>query len=53
VHAPPDDEKLDQLRTTLRMLGIELQLPETVHRAIWRRSHAACVIRRAARSSNR
>ncbi len=30
VHAAPDARKLDQLRTTLRVLGIELQLPEPV-----------------------
>jgi len=31
VHAPPEDKKLEQLRATLRVLGIELQLPEPVH----------------------
>ncbi len=31
VHAPPEDKKLDQLRATLRLLGIELRLPEPVH----------------------
>lgn len=31
VHAPPDEKKLEQLRATLRVLGIELQLPEPVH----------------------
>ena len=31
VHAPPDEKKLVQLRATLRVLGIELQLPEPVH----------------------
>jgi ribonuclease R len=30
VHAPPDARKLEQLRTTLRVLGIELQLPDPV-----------------------
>jgi len=30
VHAPPDERKLEQLRTTLRVLGIDLQLPEPV-----------------------
>jgi ribonuclease R len=30
VHAPPDERKLEQLRTTLRVLGIELQLPVPV-----------------------
>ncbi len=30
VHAPPDESKLEQLRATLRILGIELQLPEPV-----------------------
>jgi ribonuclease R len=30
VHASPDEKKLDQLRTTLRVLGIELQLPDPV-----------------------
>jgi ribonuclease R len=30
VHAPPDEKKLDQLRSTLRVLGIELQLPDPV-----------------------
>jgi ribonuclease R len=30
VHAAPDERKLEQLRTTLRVLGIELQLPESV-----------------------
>jgi ribonuclease R len=30
VHAAPDQRKLEQLRTTLRVLGIELTLPETV-----------------------
>jgi ribonuclease R len=30
VHAPPDERKLDVLRSTLRVLGIELQLPEQV-----------------------
>ncbi len=30
VHAAPDERKLEQLRTTLRVLGIELQLPEKV-----------------------
>ena len=31
VHASPDQKRLDQLRTTLRVLGIELQLPDPVH----------------------
>jgi ribonuclease R len=31
VHAAPDEKKLEQLRATLRILGIDLQLPETVH----------------------
>ncbi|MGH8256216.1 MAG: ribonuclease R family protein, partial [Steroidobacteraceae bacterium] len=31
VHAAPDAKKLEQLRATLRILGIELQLPEPVH----------------------
>jgi ribonuclease R len=31
VHAAPDEKKLEQLRATLRILGIELQLPEPVH----------------------
>ncbi len=30
VHAPPDERKLEQLRATLRILGIELQLPDPV-----------------------
>jgi ribonuclease R len=30
VHAAPEDKKLDQLRSTLRVLGIELQLPDPV-----------------------
>jgi len=30
VHAPPDEKKLDTLRSTLRVLGIELQLPDPV-----------------------
>jgi ribonuclease R len=30
VHAPPDERKLEQLRSTLRVLGMELQLPEEV-----------------------
>jgi ribonuclease R len=30
VHASPDERKLELLRTTLRVLGIELQLPESV-----------------------
>jgi ribonuclease R len=30
VHAPPDEKKLVQLRATLRVLGIELQLPDPV-----------------------
>jgi ribonuclease R len=30
VHAAPDEKKLDQLTTTLRVLGIELQLPDPV-----------------------
>jgi ribonuclease R len=30
VHAAPDEKKLEQLRTTLRVLGIELQLPDPV-----------------------
>jgi ribonuclease R len=30
VHAPPDEKKLDTLRNTLRVLGIELQLPDPV-----------------------
>ena len=30
VHASPDEKKLDQLRSTLRVLGIELQLPDPV-----------------------
>jgi len=30
VHAPPDTRKLDQLRATLRVLGLELQLPDPV-----------------------
>jgi ribonuclease R len=31
VHAPPDEKKLEQLRTTLRVLGIELMLSDPVH----------------------
>jgi ribonuclease R len=31
VHAPPDDKKLEQLRSTLRVLGIELNLSDPVH----------------------
>jgi ribonuclease R len=31
VHAAPDEKKLEQLRATLRILGIEIQLPEPVH----------------------
>jgi ribonuclease R len=31
VHAAPDAKKLEQLRATLRILGIELQLPGQVH----------------------
>jgi ribonuclease R len=30
VHAPPDEKKLEQLRGTLRILGMELTLPEPV-----------------------
>jgi ribonuclease R len=30
VHAPPDEKKLEQLSSTLRVLGIELQLPDPV-----------------------
>ena len=30
MHASPDERKLEQLRTTLRVLGMELQLPEPV-----------------------
>ena len=30
VHAKPDEEKLDKLLTTLTVLGIEAQIPETV-----------------------
>jgi ribonuclease R len=30
VHAAPDARKLDQLRATLRVLGLELQLPDPV-----------------------
>ena len=30
VHGQPEEEKLDQLPATLRALGIELQIPETV-----------------------
>jgi ribonuclease R len=30
VHASPDEKKLEQLRTTLRVLGIELRLPDPV-----------------------
>jgi ribonuclease R len=30
VHASPDERKLEVLRTTLRILGIELQLPDPV-----------------------
>ena len=30
VHAPPDERKLEQLRATLRILGIELRLPDPV-----------------------
>jgi ribonuclease R len=30
VHAAPDDKKLEQLSSTLRVLGIELQLPDPV-----------------------
>jgi ribonuclease R len=30
VHASPDERKLDTLRATLRILGIELQLPDPV-----------------------
>jgi ribonuclease R len=31
VHAPPEERKLKLLRDTLRVLNIELQLPEEVH----------------------
>jgi ribonuclease R len=31
VHAAPDEKKLVQLRSTLRLLGLELQLPEPLH----------------------
>ena len=31
VHAPPDEKKLEQLRATLRVLGIELMLSDPVH----------------------
>jgi ribonuclease R len=31
VHAPPDEKKLEQLRGTLRVLGIELALSDPVH----------------------
>jgi ribonuclease R len=31
VHASPDEKKLEQLRATLRVLGIELTLSEPVH----------------------
>jgi ribonuclease R len=31
VHAAPDEKKLEQLRATLRILGIDLQLPDPVH----------------------
>jgi ribonuclease R len=31
VHAPPDDKKLEQLRSTLRVLGMELTLSEPMH----------------------
>ena len=31
VHASPDERKLEQLRTTLRILGIELALSDPVH----------------------
>jgi len=31
VHAPPDDKKLEQLRATLRLLGMELVLSEPMH----------------------
>lgn len=30
VHASPDEKKLEQLATTLRVLGVELQLPDPV-----------------------
>jgi ribonuclease R len=30
VHAPPDSRKLDQLRATLRVLGLVLELPDPV-----------------------
>jgi ribonuclease R len=30
VHAPPDERKLELLRATLRILGIEVQLPDPV-----------------------
>jgi len=30
VHAAPEEKKLEQLRSTLRVLGIELQLPDPV-----------------------
>jgi ribonuclease R len=30
VHAAPDEKKLEQLRSTLRVLGIDLQLPDPV-----------------------
>ena len=54
VHAAPDEKKLDQLRATLRVLGIELQLPEPVHAARSgsdRAARARC--RELRRSSNR
>jgi ribonuclease R len=31
VHAPPEDKKLEQLRSTLRILGMELTLAEPMH----------------------
>ena len=33
VHAPPDAEKLEQLRATLRVLGIELHVARAGARA--------------------
>jgi ribonuclease R len=31
VHAPPEDKKLEQLRATLRLLGMDLALSEPMH----------------------
>ena len=53
VHGQPDEEKLERLASTLRSLGIDAQIPQTVTTLTCRRSPSASGMRPSAPSSSR